>query len=69
MEAYEDAIRATSTASAPWYVIPSDHKWVARALVADVLTTTIRDLGLAHRAPTPEQKEALAAARRRLLGE
>ena len=69
MEAYEDAIRATSTASAPWYVIPSDHKWVARALVADVLTTTIRDLGLAHPAPTPDQKKALAAARRRLQGE
>ena len=69
MEAYEDAIRATSTESAPWYVIPSDHKWVARALVADVLTTTIRDLGLALPAPTPEQQKALAAAKRRLLAD
>jgi PPK2 family polyphosphate:nucleotide phosphotransferase len=69
MEAYEDAIRATSTAWAPWYVIPADHKWVARALVADVLATTIRDLGLEHPAPTTEQKRALAEARRRLLAE
>jgi len=69
MEAYEDAIRATSTAWAPWYVIPSDHKWVARALVADVLTTTIKDLGLALPAPTPEQKKALAEAKRRLMAE
>jgi hypothetical protein len=50
-------------------VIPSDHKWVARALVADVLTTTIRDLGLAHPEPTAEQKKALAAAKRRLMNE
>ena len=69
MEAYEDAIRATSTAWAPWYVIPSDHKWVARALVADVLTTTIRDLGLAHPEPTADQRKALAAAKRRLMNE
>jgi PPK2 family polyphosphate:nucleotide phosphotransferase len=69
MEAYEDAIRATSTAWAPWYVIPADHKWVARALVADVLTSTIRDLGLAHPEPTPEQRKALAAARRQLMAD
>ncbi len=69
MEAYEDAIRATSTAWAPWYVIPSDHKWVARALVADVLSTTIRELGLEHPQPTAEQEKALAEAKRRLMKE
>ena len=69
MEAYEDAIRATSTAAAPWYVIPADHKWVSRALVAGVLTATIRDLGLAHPEPTAEQKKALAAAKKRLMSE
>ena len=31
MAAYEEAITATSTADAPWYVIPADHKWVSRA--------------------------------------
>ena len=40
-EAYEDAINATSTAWAPWYVVPSDHKWfrnlvVARAVCAEL---------------------------------
>ena len=34
-DAYEDALAATSTDEAPWYVIPADHKWVARTAVAD----------------------------------
>jgi len=42
MEAYEDALTATSTDWAPWYVIPADHKWVARAAVAEVVTRAIR---------------------------
>jgi PPK2 family polyphosphate:nucleotide phosphotransferase len=67
MEAYEETIRATSTDAAPWYVIPSDHKWVSRALVAGVLTATIRDLGIEHPAPSPAQKKELAEARRRLM--
>ena len=29
---------------APWYVVPADHKWVARAVVADIVTTAIRSL-------------------------
>src|SRR5262249_34400069 len=34
MSAYEDAIEATSTEWAPWHVVPADHKWVSRAIVA-----------------------------------
>ena len=30
MKAFEDAISATSTKWAPWYIIPADHKWVSR---------------------------------------
>src|SRR5216683_2962771 len=32
--AYEDMIRATSRPNAPWYVVPADHKWFARLVVA-----------------------------------
>ena len=35
--AYEDAIEATSTPWAPWYVVPADHKYAARALVGGSL--------------------------------
>jgi len=46
MEAYEDAINATSTQWAPWYIVPADEKWATRAIVADIITSTLRDLDL-----------------------
>ncbi|HEY5142593.1 MAG TPA: PPK2 family polyphosphate kinase [Solirubrobacteraceae bacterium] len=36
-EAYEQAIRATSTEDAPWYVIPADRKWLMRTAVAGII--------------------------------
>ncbi len=69
MSAYEEAIRATSTAWAPWHVVPADHKWAARALVAEVVTHTIRRLHDAFPETTPEQKRALAEAKRALEDE
>ena len=48
MHAYEDGLTATSTEWAPWYVIPADHKWVTRALVAKILVDTIESLGLKY---------------------
>jgi PPK2 family polyphosphate:nucleotide phosphotransferase len=41
-KAYQEAIRATSTRSAPWYVIPADCKWYARMLVADIIVRTLK---------------------------
>jgi PPK2 family polyphosphate:nucleotide phosphotransferase len=67
VEAYEAALSATSTKHAPWYIIPADHKWIARALVSDILTTTIQDLNLKFPQPTPEQLAAIRKAKR-LLG-
>jgi PPK2 family polyphosphate:nucleotide phosphotransferase len=46
MEAYEDAIRSTSTAEAPWYVVPADKKWFARLVVASAMIDAIERLGL-----------------------
>jgi PPK2 family polyphosphate:nucleotide phosphotransferase len=46
MGAYEDALAATSTERAPWYVIPSDHKWFAHAAIAEILCQTLSDLQL-----------------------
>ncbi|MCW5889471.1 MAG: polyphosphate kinase 2 family protein [bacterium] len=67
--AYELALSATSTKHAPWYVVPADHKWIARAVVADVLATAIGDLDLAAPRPDKEQKKRLAEAKRSLLAE
>jgi PPK2 family polyphosphate:nucleotide phosphotransferase len=69
MSTYEDALRATSTKWAPWYVIPADHKWVTRAVVADIVTTTIRDLDLHYPEVTEEQKKLLDVAREKLAAE
>lgn len=40
-EAYQDAIRRTSTASAPWYVVPADRNWVRNLAVAKILLATL----------------------------
>jgi hypothetical protein len=69
VEAYEDALEATSTEEAPWYVVPADHKWVTRAVVADVLTRTICNLDLSYPELTDARREALAKAREKLDGE
>ena len=65
MEAYEDALGATSTEWAPWYIVPADQKWATRAIVADILTTTLRSLDLRFPEISKEQGEALKEARRR----
>jgi PPK2 family polyphosphate:nucleotide phosphotransferase len=46
MEAYEIAIARTSTDTAPWHVVPADHKWFARLAVQRLLLTTLRSLDL-----------------------
>jgi PPK2 family polyphosphate:nucleotide phosphotransferase len=69
MRAFEDALSATSTKWAPWYVVPADHKWATRAIVADIVTSTISGLDLHYPKVSAEQKKALAAAREKLMDE
>jgi PPK2 family polyphosphate:nucleotide phosphotransferase len=69
MEAYQDALQATSTKHAPWYVVPADDKWFTRAVVADILTTTIRALDLKYPEVTEAQHAALGEARKQLEAE
>jgi polyphosphate kinase 2 (PPK2 family) len=52
IEAFEDAVRATSTREAPWYVIPSNHKWFRNLAVSQIMADTMADLGLAFPAPS-----------------
>ena len=42
----QDAIGATSRPEAPWYVVPADHKWFARLVVAEALIDGLYRLGL-----------------------
>jgi len=40
--AYEEALTETSTESAPWHVVPADHKWVRNAAASAILVSTLR---------------------------
>ena len=44
-EAYEDAVNLTSTQWAPWYVVPSDHKWYRNLVVARIVCATLECAG------------------------
>jgi PPK2 family polyphosphate:nucleotide phosphotransferase len=67
--AFESALSATSTKWAPWYVIPADRKYVARALVADIVVKAINDLSLKYPMVSPEKLKTLVAARKELEGQ
>ena len=69
MQAYEDAITATSTEWAPWYVIPADHKRVMQAMTAMILVDTIGDLGLSWPTVSDADRAANEAARAELEAE
>jgi PPK2 family polyphosphate:nucleotide phosphotransferase len=49
---YEEAIGATSTSWAPWYVVPADHKWVRDVAVATLLVDVFSRLD--PQVPDPE---------------
>lgn len=66
--AYEQLLTHTSTAHAPWYIIPADYKWFARAAVADIIVETLDELGLAYPVPTERQRSQLALERDQLAG-
>jgi PPK2 family polyphosphate:nucleotide phosphotransferase len=43
---YQDIVRHTATAHAPWYVVPADHKWFARVVIGSVINATLEKLDL-----------------------
>lgn len=61
VKAYQDALRATSTKHAPWYVIPADHKWFRNLAVSQILAATLGELDMRY----PEPSVDLADIRRR----
>ncbi len=69
MDAYEQAITATSTPWATWHVIPADQKWIARMLVSAIVSHAIESLDLKLPKLDNQQLKELAAARKRLVAE
>ena len=62
MKAYGDALTRCSTSCAPWYVIPSDHKWYRSLAVSEILRETMEDMRLKFPPPLAD----VAALRRKL---
>jgi len=67
--AYEDALTATSTIWAPWYVVPADHKYALRALVGGIVVNAIDQMDLAPPRINADDLEALSRAKAELLAE
>ena len=62
-EAYEDMIRATAANHAPWYVVPADHKWFTRLVVAAAIIDALGSLDLQFPEVDDLKKAELTAAR------
>ena len=67
-KAYADALSATSTKKAPWYIIPADRKPFARAVVAEIIVKAINGLNLDYPKVSAEMMEKVVAARKFLEG-
>jgi PPK2 family polyphosphate:nucleotide phosphotransferase len=63
MGAYEEMIRNTSTERAPWYVVPADHKWFTRVVVAEALIHVLDKLNLSFPKVDAEKRKDLKRAR------
>lgn len=61
---YAEALSATSTAAAPWYVVPADDKHNARLIVSHAITETLRSLPMAYPEVTEERRTELKAVAR-----
>ncbi len=67
MRAYENMIRNTATDYAPWYVVPADHKWFTRLVVAEVIVDALESLELSYPKVSSAKRKELRAARTALL--
>ena len=69
MSAYEEAIRATASKHAPWFVVPADKKWFTRLVVASAIVEAVEQLDLTYPKVDAEKKKELVAMRAALARE
>ncbi len=69
MRAYEQAIRATASEHAPWFVVPADNKWFTRLVVSAAIVEAVERLALTYPKVDAEKKKELAAMRAALASE
>ena len=66
---YEEAIQATGTKYAPWYIIPADKKWFSRALISEILVQTLDAMNPAYPSLSKKQLQQLGTCKEHLLAE
>lgn len=69
MNAFEDIFNHTSTEHAPWYIIPADHKWFTRTVIADVIIEKLKSLKLSYPVVSEEHRQHLLEAKELLENE
>ncbi len=67
--AYKEAINATSTSYAPWYVIPADKKWFSRVLISEIIVNVLEDIKPQYPVLSKEATALLSEHRQQLLNE
>jgi PPK2 family polyphosphate:nucleotide phosphotransferase len=68
-KAYGEAIEATSTAQAPWYVVPADKKWFTRVAVSEIIVEKLESMNLKYPKVSEEHKRNLLKAKEILESE
>jgi PPK2 family polyphosphate:nucleotide phosphotransferase len=68
MQAYEACLSATSTATAPWYVVPADDKKNARLIVSQIVLDAFNELEMAYPRTSAKRRSELKSIRKQLLG-
>jgi PPK2 family polyphosphate:nucleotide phosphotransferase len=69
MHAYEEAITATASRQAPWYVVPADNKWFTRLVVAAAIVEAVEELRLTYPRVSARKMKELRSVRAMLVRE
>jgi PPK2 family polyphosphate:nucleotide phosphotransferase len=69
MKAYTEAIEATSTEKAPWYIIPADKKWFMRLAVSEIIVKKLESMNLKYPVVSDAHKQELVEAKKLLEAE
>jgi polyphosphate kinase 2 (PPK2 family) len=69
MRAYEEAIRATASRRAPWFVVPADNRWFTRLVVAAAIVEAVEELNLSYPRVSQQKMKELQVIRAALARE
>ncbi len=69
MHAYEQCLSATSTETAPWYVVPADDKKNTRLIISEIIVDTFKSLNMRYPETDPQRQQELLSIRKQLMKE